>query len=149
MLFYSCPFDVILFGRSKSALGNCTVLFKVRVSVRQSNIQLTCYSYRRNCEKTRLRCSLLNCNHTLQVLQQVATNDYKRNGRCITQIAKHECVSVHIVEQQTATFQTYGLGSVHLYATHDILTCIVHTDVYSLDLRILNIYTCVGKVILH
>ena len=119
------------------------------LAVRQSNIQLTCYSYRRNCDKPRLRCSLLNCSYTLQVLQQVATNDYKRNGRCITQIAKHECASVHIVKQQTATFQTYGPGSVHLYATHDILTCIVHTDVYNLDLRILNIYTCVGKLILH
>ena len=43
--------------------------------VRQSNIQLTCYSYRRNCDKSRLRCSLLNCDYTLQVLQQVATND--------------------------------------------------------------------------
>ena len=118
-------------------------------NVRQSNIQLTCCSYRRNYVKSRLRCSLLNCNHTLQVLQQVATNDYKRNGRCITQIAKHERASVHIVKQQTATFQTYGPGSVHLYATHDILTCIVHTDVYNLDLRILNIYTCVGKLILH
>ena len=113
---------------------------------RQSNIQLTCYSYR---DKPRLRCSLLNCNYTLQVLQQVATNDYKRNGRCITQIAKYECASVHIVKQQTATFQTYGPGSVHLYATHDILTYNVHTDVYNLDLRILNIYTCVGKLILH
>ena len=59
------------------------------------------------------------------------------------------CASVHIVKQQTATFQTYGPGSVHLYATHDILTCIVHTDVYNLDLRILNIYTCVCKLILH
>ena len=48
-----------------------------RYHVRQSNIQLTCYSYRRNCDKTRLRCSLLNCDYTLQVLQQVATNDYK------------------------------------------------------------------------
>ena len=44
-------------------------------SVRQSNIQLTCYSYRRNCDRPRLRCSLLNCNYILQVLQQVATND--------------------------------------------------------------------------
>ena len=44
-------------------------------NVRQSNIQLTCYSYRRNCDKPRLRCSLLNCDYTLQVLQQVATND--------------------------------------------------------------------------
>ena len=43
--------------------------------VRQSNIQLTCSDYRRNSVKTRLRCSLLNCNYTLQVLQQVATND--------------------------------------------------------------------------
>ena len=41
--------------------------------------------------------------------------------------AKHECANVHIVKQQTATFQTYGPGSVHLYATHDILTCNVHT----------------------
>ena len=79
-----------------------------RYHVRQSNIQLTCYSYRRNCDKPRLRCSLLNCDYTLQVLQQVATNDYKPNGRCITQIVKHECASVHIVEQQTATFQTKG-----------------------------------------
>ena len=66
-------------------------------TVRQSNIQLTCYSYRRNCDEPRLRCSLLNCNYTLQVLQQVATNDYKQNGRCITQIAKHECASVCIL----------------------------------------------------
>ena len=55
------------------------ILFHFRYHVRQSNIQLTCYSYRRNCDKTRLRCSLLNCNYTLQVLQQVATNDYKPN----------------------------------------------------------------------
>ena len=40
-------------------------------TVRQSNIQLACYSYRRNCVKTRLRCSQLNCNYTLQELQQV------------------------------------------------------------------------------
>ena len=39
----------------------------VTVFVRQSNIQLTCYSYRRYCLKTRLSCSLLNCNYTLQV----------------------------------------------------------------------------------
>ena len=45
------------------------------VTVRQSNIQLTCRDYRRNSVKTRLRCSLLNCTYTLQVLQQVATND--------------------------------------------------------------------------
>ena len=45
------------------------------ITVRQSNIQLTCCSYRRNCDKTRFRCSLLNCDYTLQVLQQVATND--------------------------------------------------------------------------
>ena len=43
--------------------------------VRQSNIQLTCSDYRRNCVKSRLRSSLLNCTYTLQVLQQVATND--------------------------------------------------------------------------
>ena len=77
-------------------------------TVRQSNIHLTCFSYRRSSVKTRLRSSLLNCDYTLQVLQQVATNDYKRNGRCITQIAKHECASVHIVKQQTATFQDSG-----------------------------------------
>ena len=47
----------------------------VTTSVRQSNIQLTCCNYRRNCVKSRLRCSLLNCDYTLQVLQQVATND--------------------------------------------------------------------------
>ena len=33
-------------------------------TVRQSNIQLTCYSYRRNCDKSRLRCSLLNCDYS-------------------------------------------------------------------------------------
>ena len=44
---------------------------KITDTVRQSNIQLACYSYRRNCVKTRLRCSLLNYNYTLQVLQQV------------------------------------------------------------------------------
>ena len=58
-------------------------------AVRQSNIQLTCFSYRRICVNTRLRCSLLNCDYTLQVLQQVATNDYKPNDRCITQTVKH------------------------------------------------------------
>ena len=76
-------------------------------------------------------------------------NNNKSNGRCITQTVKHGCACVHIVKQQTATFQTKGLGSVHLYATHHILTCIIHSDVYNLDLRILNIYTCVGKLILH
>ena len=79
---------------------------RLRYLVRQSNIQLTCFSYRRKCVKTRLRCSLLNCDYTLQVLQQVATNDYKPNGRCITQTVKHGCACVHIVKQQTATFQT-------------------------------------------
>ena len=44
---------------------------RITDTVRQSNIQLACYSYRRNCVKTRLRCSLLNYNYTLQVLQQV------------------------------------------------------------------------------
>ena len=117
--------------------------------MRQSNIQLTCYSYRRNCDKPRLRCSLLNCEYTLHVLQQVASNDYKTERSLYHANSKQGCASVHIVKQQTATFQTYGPGSVHLYATHDILTCIVHTDVYNLDLRILNIYTCVGKLILH
>ena len=48
---------------------------EVQLYVRQSNIQLTCRDYRRNSVKTRLRCSLLNCTYTLQVLQQVATND--------------------------------------------------------------------------
>ena len=80
----------------------------IRYHVRQSNIQFTCYGYHRNCDKPRLRCSLLNCDYTLQVLQQVATNDYKRNDRCITQIVKQGCASVHIVKQQTATFQTKG-----------------------------------------
>ena len=42
---------------------------------RQSNIQLTCYIPGGNSVQTRLRCPLLNCNYTLQVLQQVATND--------------------------------------------------------------------------
>ena len=85
--------------------------------VGQSNIQLTCFSYRRNCDKTRLRCSLLNCDYTLQMLQQVATNDYNPNGRCITQTVKQGCASVRIVKQQTATFQTKGPRSVRLYAT--------------------------------
>ena len=79
-----------------------------RYYVRQSNIQLTCFSYWRSSVKTRLRCSLWNCDYTLQVLQQVATNDYKPHGRWITQIVKHECASVHIVKQQTATFQNSG-----------------------------------------
>ena len=52
-----------------------------RYHVRQSNIQLTCFSYRRDSVKTRLRCSLLNCDYTLHVLQQVATNDYNPNSR--------------------------------------------------------------------
>ena len=80
----------------------------IRYHVRQSNIQLICYSYRRNCDKPRLRCYLLNCDYTLHVLQQVTTNDYKPNSRCITQIVKQGCASVHIVKQQTATFQTKG-----------------------------------------
>ena len=113
-----------------------------------SNIQLTFLSYRRNCGKTRLRFSLSNCDFTLQVLQQVATNDYKPNRRCITQTVKQGCASVHIVKQQAA-FQTKGLGSVRLYATHHILTCYIHTDAYKLDIHILNIYTCVGNLILH
>ena len=33
------------------------------VHVRQSNIQLTCYSYRRNCDKTRLRCCIVSHEH--------------------------------------------------------------------------------------
>ena len=45
------------------------------INVRQSNIQLTCYKYHGNSVKSRLRCSLLNCNYTLLVLQRVATND--------------------------------------------------------------------------
>ena len=76
--------------------------------VRQSNIQLTCYSYRRNCDKPRLRCSLLNCEYTLQVLQQVATNDYKTERSLYHANSKQGCASVHIVKQQTATFQTNG-----------------------------------------
>ena len=102
--------------------------------MRQSNIQLTCYIPGVNSVQTRLKCSLLNCNYTLQVLQKVATNDCKPNGRCISQTVKQGCASVQIVEQQTATFKTKGPGSVHLYATHHILTCIIHTDVYNLDL---------------
>ena len=47
----------------------------IAYAVRQSNIQPTCCSYRRNSVKTRLRCFLLNCTYTLQVLQQVSTND--------------------------------------------------------------------------
>ena len=35
-----------------------------RYHVRQSNIQLTCFSYRRDSVKTRLRCSLLNCDYS-------------------------------------------------------------------------------------
>ena len=80
---------------------------------------------------------------------KLSTNNYKPNGRYITQTVKHECVSVHIVKQQTATFQTNDLGSIHLYAIHHTLTYILHTDVYNLDLRNLNIYTCVSKLILH
>ena len=148
---------LVLIAKSRSKFGGkllgdlTTVDFGIyfRYHARQSNIQLTCFSYHRNCVKTRLKCSQLNCNYTLQVSQQVATNDYKPNDRCITQIVKHECASVHIVKQQTATFQTYGPGSVHLFATHHILTCFIHTDVYNLNLRILNIYTYVGNLILH
>ena len=66
------------------------------------------------------------------------TNDYNPNSRCITQIAKQGCASVHIVKQQTATFQTIDPESVNLYATYHRLTCIIHTDVYNLDLRILT-----------
>ena len=40
-----------------------------RYHVRQSNIQLTSFSYCRSSVKTRLRYSILNCNYTLQVLQ--------------------------------------------------------------------------------
>ena len=80
----------------------------------------------------------MNCDYTLQVLQQVATNDYKPNSRRITQTVKQGCASVHIVKQQTATFQTKGPGSVHLKATLHILTCYLHIDVYNLDIRILT-----------
>ena len=80
----------------------------------------------------------MNCAYTLLVLQQVATNDYEPNGRCITQTVKQGCASVHIVKRQTATFQTKGPGSVRQYATHHILICFIHTDVYNLDLRILT-----------
>ena len=83
----------------------------------------------------------MNCDYTLQVLQKVATNDCKPNGRCISQTVKQGCASVQIVEQQTATFKTKGPGSVHLYATHHILTCIIHTDVYNLDLQRILTYT--------
>ena len=48
-----------------------------------------------NSVQTRLRCSLLNCNYTLQVLQQVGTNDWKPTGRCILKTAS--CASVNIV----------------------------------------------------
>ena len=64
--------------------------------VRQSNIELTSYMPEGNSVKTRLRCSLLNCNYTLQVLQQVATNDKKPTGRCIPKTAS--CASVYIVK---------------------------------------------------
>ena len=47
-------------------------------TVRQSNIHLTCYIPDGNSVKTRLRCSLLNCNYTLQVLQQVAPTTRNR-----------------------------------------------------------------------
>ena len=67
------------------------------------------------------------------MLQQVASN-----GRCISQTVKQGCASVHIVKQQTATFQTIDPESVNLYATYHRLTCIIHTDVYNLDLRILT-----------
>ena len=66
------------------------------VSVRQSNIQLTCYIPGGNSVKTRLRCSLLNCDYTLQVLQQVATNDYKTTGRCIPKTVS--CGSLYIIK---------------------------------------------------
>ena len=42
-----------------------------RCHVGQPNIQFTFYSCRRNSVKTRMSCSLLNCDHTVQVLQQV------------------------------------------------------------------------------
>ena len=48
--------------RKQDPKGLMTAVTKI--IVRQSNIQLTCYSYRRNCDKPRLRCSLLNCNYT-------------------------------------------------------------------------------------
>ena len=53
---------------------------------------------------------------------------------------------MHIVKQQTATFQTTGPESVHLYATHHRLTCIIHTDVYNLDHHILT-YTPVWVIL--
>ena len=137
---------LVLIAKSRSKFGGkllgefATVYFGIyiRYHVRQSNIQLTCFSYCRSSVKTRLRCSLLNCDYTLQVLQKVATNDCKPNGRCISQTVKQGCASVHIVKQQTATFQTIDPESVNLYATYHRLTCIIHTDVYNLDLRILT-----------
>ena len=50
-------------------LPKCREALKImsKCIVRQSNIQLTCYSYHRNCVKTRLKCSQLNCNYTVSV----------------------------------------------------------------------------------
>ena len=69
------PESTIQFECANCALFIATGAMNMDISVRQSNIQLTCYKYHGNSVKSRLRCSLLNCNYTLQVLQQVATND--------------------------------------------------------------------------
>ena len=93
-------------------------------TVRQSNIQLTCYSYRRNCDKPRLRCSLLNCDYTLQVLQQVAKTErslYHANSK--TWMCK---CTVRIVKQQTATFQDSG-SRVRTPVRYTLHTNMLHT----------------------
>ena len=76
---------LVLIAKSRSKFGGkvlgefATVYFGIyiRYHVRQSNIQLTWYSYRRNCVKARLRCSLLNCDYTLQVLQLTNVATYR------------------------------------------------------------------------
>ena len=88
--------------------------------VRQFNIQLTCFSCCRNSVKTRLPYSLFNCYHTLQVLQQVANLSLKYD------MAIKRCGYAYCKTRE-ATFLTEGPGSVRLYATVHIYTCILNT----------------------
>ena len=99
-------------------------------NVRQFNIKLTCYSCWPNSVKTRLRCSRLDFNYTLQVLQQVVNSAY--------------------CKIQTATYFNVVQGFVRLYATLHILTCVPYTFTYLWPKSLYtNIYTCAGYLNLH
>ena len=71
----SCQSDFLSNIISKLFTGNTDSFLASLTRGNCETIQLTCYIPGGNSVQTRLRCSLLNCIYTLQVLQQVATND--------------------------------------------------------------------------